>query len=246
MMRTGAPLIKPFCFELGGKSAHIVFSDADIELAASVAASGLTNAGQSCTFGSRIFVHESIFNEYKAALAGAVGKVVVGDPEDLRTSMGPLISAGARDRVLSIIQTAVDNRQGKLLLGGNPPRLEGELNSGYFVEPTIFEDVDPASPLGQEEIFGPVFCLFRFSEEAEVLKEVNATKFGLSNYVHTRDLKRAVRITAQLKSGMVYVNDANRRNPSAPFGGYRRSGIGYEGGRPGLDEYLRKKTVGLA
>ena len=246
MMRTGAPLIKPFCFELGGKSAHIVSHDADVQLAAAMAASGLSNAGQSCTFGSRIFVHESIFDAYKAALRESVSKVVVGDPEDLRTSMGPLITAGARDRVLSMINNAVDSHHGKLVLGGQSPSLPGELTSGYFVAPTIFEDVDPASPIAQEEIFGPVFLLIRFSDEAAVINEVNATKFGLSNYVHTRDLKRAVRITAQLKSGMVYVNDANRRNPSAPFGGYRRSGIGYEGGRPGLEEYLRRKTVGLA
>jgi aldehyde dehydrogenase (NAD+) len=160
--------------------------------------------------------------------------------------MGPLITASARDRVLSMISNAVDSHHGKLVLGGKSPSLPGELTSGYFVAPTIFEDVDPTSPIAQEEIFGPVFLLIRFSDEAAVINEVNATKFGLSNYVHTRDLKRAVRITAQLKSGMVYVNDANRRNPSAPFGGYRRSGIGYEGGRPGLEEYLRRKTVGLA
>lgn len=245
MMRMGAPYIKPFCFELGGKSAHIVFPDAEVAVAAKMAAAGLSNAGQSCTFGSRIYVHESLFDEYRDALVGLVSSIKLGDPEDPSTAMGPLVNAGARDRVLGMVQEAVDGKQGRLLTGGRAPRLGGALDSGYFVEPTVFEEVDPESRLVREEIFGPVFSLFRFSDEDEVVRTVNDTKFGLSNYVHTNDLRRAVRVTARLKSGMVYVNDANRRNPGAPFGGYRQSGIGYEGGRPGLDEYLRRKTVGL-
>jgi aldehyde dehydrogenase (NAD+) len=246
MMQQGAPLIKPFCFELGGKSAYTVFEDADIALAATLASKELSNAGQSCKFGSRVFVHDSVYDQYKAALFEAIGKVTIGDPEDMATAMGPLITGSARDRVLSFIDESAGKKYGRLALGGKAPSMQGELGDGYFVQPTVFEDVDPASPLGQEEIFGPVFSLIRFTDEADVIKLVNSTKFGLSNYVHTRDLKRAVRVTAQLKSGTVYVNDANRRNPGAPFGGFRGSGIGYEGGRPGLEEYLRKKTVGLA
>jgi len=246
MMRSGAAMLKPFCFELGGKSAQLVFADADIETAAALSAASLSNAGQSCVFGSRILVHDSIYPKFQAALLGAMQKVIVGDPQSAATQMGPLVTAQARDRVLSIIDKAVSERQGSLVLGGKAPRLQGELNAGYFVEPTLVSDVDPASPLAREEIFGPVYLLTRFSEENQAIEAANATRFGLSNFVYTRDLKRAVRVTSLLKSGTVYVNDASRQNAAAPFGGYRLSGIGYEGGRAGLDEYLRRKTVGLA
>lgn len=245
MMQTGAPLIKPFCFELGGKSAHVVFPDADLPLAAKVVVGGLSNAGQSCVFGSRVYVHEEAYAAFRAAVVEATAALVVGDPRDPRTTMGPLITAGARDRVVEFIRASVEKGHGKLIMGGSAPKLESPFNDGYFVEPTVFEAVDPDSPLAQEEIFGPVFSLFRFSDEEKVLEEVNATDFGLSNYVHTNDLRRAVRVASQMRSGMVFVNDATRNNPGAPFGGHRSSGIGYEGGRAGLEEYLRKKTIGL-
>jgi len=246
MMQTGAPLVKPFCFELGGKSAYMVFPDADIELAATLAVKELSNAGQSCKFGSRLFVHDSVYEQYRAAFLNAMGKVLVGDPEDMKTNMGPLITKDAQERVLAFIEGARKRGDGKLVTGGGVPKMAGDLAGGFFVEPTLFEDVAVASPLAQEEIFGPVYSLIRFSDEARMIRDVNSTRFGLANYVHTRDLRRALRIVSQVKSGTVYVNDANRRHPNAPFGGFRASGIGAEGGRAGLDEYLRKKTVGLA
>jgi len=246
MMRSGAPLIKPFCFELGGKSAHLVFEDADVQSAAKVAAAGLSNAGQSCTFGSRILVHEAVYDEFKDALLRYISGVVPGDPEDERTTIGPLISAASQNRVLSMIQNASDRRDGRIVAGGGSPKLGGAFSSGFFVEPTLFEDVDPEAQIAKDEIFGPVFCLFRFSDEAKAIEVVNDTRFGLTNYVHTLNLKRALRVSAQLKSGTVYVNDVKRGNSAATFAGFRQSGIGYEGGRPGLDEYLRKKAIGLA
>jgi aldehyde dehydrogenase (NAD+) len=245
MMQTGAPLIKPFCFELGGKSAYMVFPDADIELAATLAVKELSNAGQSCKFGSRLFVHESIYDKYRETFLRIMGNVVVGDPEDMKTAMGPLITKQAQQRVIGFVEDAKRRGDGKLVAGGGIPKLSGELVNGYFCQQTLFEDVDPASPLGQEEIFGPVYSLFRFRDEAKMIEAVNSTRFGLSNYVHTRDLRTATRIVSQVKSGMVYVNDAVRRHPGAPFGGFRASGIGVEGGRAGLDEFLRKKTIGL-
>jgi aldehyde dehydrogenase (NAD+) len=245
MMKTGAPLIKPFCFELGGKSAHVVFEDADLDLAAKTVCAGLSNAGQSCTFGSRIFVHDDVYDKFKSILVSAAQSVKVGDPLDPDTFMGPLFSSGARDRVLSMID-AGSKGAGRVLTGGGVPHLSGSMNNGYFVEPTVFDEVDPMSALATEEIFGPVMSIFRFSDEDEVVSAVNNTDFGLSNYVHTNDLRRAIRVTARVKSGTVYVNDATRSNVGAPFGGFRKSGIGYEGGRAGLDEYLRRKTVGLA
>lgn len=246
MMETGAPLIKPFCFELGGKSSRLIFPDADIEAAAKAATAYLANAGQSCRLSSRIFVHDDVYEDTKAAFVKAMGELVVGSPNDDRTTMGPLVNAAAQERVLGFIQSAVDQNHGKLVLGGKAPKMAAPLDSGYFVEPTLFEDVDPASPLAQDELFGPVLSLFRFSDEAEAVEMANATRYGLANYVHTRDLDLAIRLSAQLKSGMVYVNNATTTNPAAPFGGWGLSGMGYEGGRAGLDEYLRKKTVGLA
>lgn len=245
MMRAGADLIKPFCFELGGKSAHLVFDDADLDRAVRVVVGGLANAGQSCTFGSRVFVHDACYEAFREKLVAAVDAVTLGDPEDPGTMMGPLISRASRDRVAAVIADAVERREATLLCGGDVPDMEGDLSDGFFIRPAVFEDVEPDSALSREEIFGPVFSLFRFNDEADVVRRANATRFGLSNYVHTDDLRRAIRVTAQLKSGTVYVNDASRRNAGAPFGGYGQSGIGYEGGRPGLDEYLRKKTVGL-
>lgn len=245
MMQSGAPLIKPFCFELGGKSAYIIFPDADVEQAANLAAKELSNAGQSCKFGSRIFIHESRYEEYKAALLAEIARIKIGDPEDMTTNMGPLITKSAQERVLAFIRRAQESGWGKVATGGDVPKVADGLGEGYFVAPTVFEDVDPASPLGQDEIFGPVFSLMKFTDEAAVVKAVNSTRFGLSNYIHTNDLRIATRVTAQVKSGTVYVNDANRRNPGSPFGGFRASGIGYEGGRAGLEEFLRKKTVGL-
>jgi aldehyde dehydrogenase (NAD+) len=245
MMRSGAPLIKPFCFELGGKSAHLVFPDADLPLAAKVVCAGLSNVGQSCTFGSRIYAHESVYAEFCAAILAEARKVVVGDPLDPKTTMGPVVSPVARDRILAMVDTAITRKEGRLLLGGKAPALGGEFAGGYFVEPTVLEGVAAESSLMRDEIFGPVMMLGRFATEGEAVSLANDTEFGLSNYVHTHDLRRAIRVTSQLKSGTVYVNDASRTNPGAPFGGYRKSGIGTEGGRAGLDEFLRRKTVGL-
>lgn len=246
MMRSGAALIKPFCFELGGKSAYMVFPDADLDLAATLVSKELSNAGQSCKFGSRLFVHEDVYGEFKEKLVPRIAAVRVGDPESNEIDMGPLISAQARDRVQGEIDRARGDGSGTLVAGGDPPAVDRGLSNGYFVSPTVFEDVDLDSRLSKEELFGPVFSMFRFRDEQAMVAQVNDSTFGLANYVHTRDLRTAHRICHQVKSGTVYVNDANRRNPGAPFGGFKRSGIGSEGGKEGLLEYLRTKTVGIA
>jgi aldehyde dehydrogenase (NAD+) len=246
MMRSGAALIKPFCFELGGKSAYMIFPDADLDLAATLISKELSNAGQSCKFGSRLFAHEQVYAAFQEKLIARINAVRVGNPEDESTDMGPLVSATARDRVQGFIDKVRDDGTGSLVLGGDPPQLPEPFSNGYYVAPTVFENVDPSSPLGQEELFGPVYSMFRFSDETEMIEQVNSTPFGLANYVHTRDLRIAHRVCHQVKSGTVYVNDANRRNPGAPFGGFRSSGIGSEGGREGLLEFLRTKTVGIA
>jgi aldehyde dehydrogenase (NAD+) len=245
LMQTGAPFIKPFCFELGGKSAYTIFPDGDLEQAANLAIAELSNAGQSCKLGSRHFVHADVYDAYRDILAAKMAAMNVGDPLSDQTNMGPLITAAAQERVLGFITKAADEKQGEIVTGGAVPKLGGALDGGYFIEPTLFENVDQDSPLAQDEIFGPVFGLMRWNDEDEVVRAVNNTKFGLSNYVHTQDLKTATRMVARLKSGMIYVNDAQRRHPWAPFGGWGASGIGAEGGRPGLEEFMRRKTIGL-
>jgi aldehyde dehydrogenase (NAD+) len=245
MMRAGAAWVKPFCLELGGKSCHIVFADADLDCAVRHATVALSNAGQSCTFGSRILVHSSVHDAFRTKLEDKVRGQVIGSPLDSRTTMGPLATAQARDRVLSMIHAVVKAGEGSVVLGGRAPEFQGDLAGGYFVEPTILCDVAATSSIIQEEIFGPAFTLERFESEDEAVRRANDTAFGLSNYVYTPELMRATRVTARLKSGTVYVNNAARANAAAPFGGFKRSGIGYEGGRPGLDEFLRRKTVGL-
>jgi len=245
MMQDGAPFVKPFCFELGGKSAHLIFPDSDLEKATNVICGQLLNAGQSCTFGSRIFIHHSVYDEFKNLLIRALDQIVVGDPQDEKTTMGPLINQQSRERILAMVDRALSSDRAKLVVGGEPPKLGQRYEKGAFLKPTVIEGVDPNSEIAQEEIFGPVMLLFKFDSEAEAVKEANNTKFGLSNFVHTKDLNTATRVAAQLKSGTVYVNGASRRNAEAPFGGFKTSGIGSEGGRPGLDEFLRIKTVGL-
>lgn len=246
MMRTGAPLIKPFCMELGGKSAFVIFPDADIDLAVSMAIKELSNAGQSCKFGGRIFVHDAVRKEYMDKFLIAVATVKVGDPEDPEVWMGPLISRAAQERVLGFVANACDKGYGKLVQGGGKPQLAGRIANGFYVEPAIFDEGDNDSPLGQDEVFGPVFSVMNFTDEDEVVQRVNNIRYGLSNYIHTRDMRRAIRMVHKVKSGMVYTNGAMRRHPWAHFGGFKQSGFGSEGGRAGLDEFLRKKTVSLA
>lgn len=246
MMRAGADLIKPFCFELGGKSAYVVFDDADIDQVVRLASGELSNAGQSCKFGSRLLVSERRSAELIDALVGAVRGVEIGDPAAPTTHMGPLATHDAQQRVLGFVEDARSRRDGELVLGGSVPDLPEPLSSGYYVAPAIFAGVDPASRLGQEEIFGPVYSVIPFGDVDEAISLANATRFGLSAYIHTSDVRRAHHVAASIKAGTVYVNDANRRNPEAPFGGYRASGLGREGGRAGLDEFLRMKTIGIA
>lgn len=245
IMATCAEHLKPSVMELGGKSANIIFNDADLGVAVGSAIySGLCAlSGQACIMGSRLLVQDEIYDSVIEKLIAAVGAVQCGDPVNPGVLFGPVINSAACDRILGMIQAAVASNAGKLIIGGK--RMAGALAEGYFVEPTIFADVDPDSDLAQQEIFGPVLSVIRFKDESEAIRIANNTVFGLAAYVHTRDISRVHRMADQLRSGSVYVNGAGRLPPNAPFGGIGDSGFGREGGKPGIEEFIRPKTVAI-
>jgi acyl-CoA reductase-like NAD-dependent aldehyde dehydrogenase len=243
IIQASADTIKPLALELGGKSAHLIFPDADLDTAVPFAAMlGLgVNSGQGCACGTRILVHEAVHDEVMLRLASVVESFPVGDPFDPKTVIAPLVSAGARDRVCGIIDAAVSEGTGKLVVGGRRPG--GELTDGYFVEPTVFDHTPIDSPLAQTEIFGPVVSVTTFKDAAEAIRMANATDFGLAAYVATKDAGLVHGVAAHLQAGSVWVNGYTEMAPSAPFGGYRKSGYGREGGRAGLEEFLQVKNV---
>jgi acyl-CoA reductase-like NAD-dependent aldehyde dehydrogenase len=243
VMAAAAETLTPLTFELGGKSANIVFPDADLDVAASMAAmlGAVLLSGQGCALPTRLYVHDDVYDDVVARVVTQVEQVPVGDPFDPSVLMGPVVSAAACDRILGVITRAVDESAGELLTGGQ--RLDGALADGYFVAPTVFGDVDHDSSLAREEIFGPVLSVLRFHDEDEVVAKANDSPFGLSAYLHTRDTARAQRIARQLDVGTVVVNTFPGMSPGAPFGGVKQSGFGREGGRAGIEEFVRRKNV---
>ena len=236
-----APSLKRVALELGGKSAMIVCEDADLEQAAFAGVVNFTNqCGQGCILQTRQLVHNSIKDQYIEMLKAMASQVKMGDPANPDTGMGPLISAAQRERVLAYIE------QGKadgnsLVYGGNiPPGLD----RGFFVEPTIFDCPSNSTAIAQEEIFGPVVCVIGFDTEEEAIAIANDSQYGLSGGVFSQDPGRAYRIAMQMRTGGVLINGGGGRlNPSVPFGGYKRSGIGREYGEEGLNEYLEIKVI---
>jgi aldehyde dehydrogenase (NAD+) len=238
-----AESLTPLVLELGGKSANIVFEDANIGRTVGAVTAGITTlSGQICVAPTRLLVQDSIYEEVKSQLAGAFNQVRLGNPFDPATTMGPVISGRACDRILEAIEEA--GQSSKLLVGGN--RLTGELADGYFINPTVFVDVDPQSPLAQNEVFGPVLAVSRFSDEADAVHIANDSPYGLAAYVQTTDLSRAHRMASELDAGNISVNDGQSvAGPVAPFGGFKDSGYGKEGGLEGIMEYLRVKNISI-
>ena len=236
-----APSLKRVALELGGKSAMIVCEDADLEQAAFAGVINFTNqCGQGCVLQTRQLVHNSIKDQYIEMLKAMASQVKLGDPAEPDTGMGPLISAAQRERVLAYIE------QGKadgnsLVSGGNIPR---GFDRGFFIEPTIFDCPSNSTAIAQEEIFGPVVCVIGFDTEEEAIAIANDSQYGLSGGVFSQDPGRAYRIAMQMRTGGVLINGGGGRlNPSVPFGGYKRSGIGREFGEEGLNEYLEIKVI---
>ena len=235
-----APSIKRVSLELGGKSANVVFGDVNVE---KVVASGtlgvMHNSGQTCNAPTRMLVAEAVYDQAVEVAARVAEAVAVGDPLDHATYMGPVAGRKQFDTVRGYIQTGID--EGARLVAGGLERPNG-LDRGFFVRPTVFADVTPEMRIFQEEIFGPVLCITPFRDEAHAVELANATEYGLSGYVQSKDVERARRVASRMRTGMVHLNGAPT-DGAAPFGGYRHSGNGREWGRFGLEDYLEVKAV---
>jgi aldehyde dehydrogenase (NAD+) len=243
IMATASETLKPLVFELGGKSANLMFEDVDIPSAALWSlAYGMGNTGQGCADPTRLLVQASIYDEVVETVKAVALGMPIGDPLDPSMVFGPVINDVAVERILGFVDRAQEHGYGRLVCGGK--RMEG---TGYFVEPTVFADVEPDSELAQQEIFGPVLSIIRFDDEEQAIELANGTNWGLSAALQTRDVDRVNRIVRRLHAGTVFVNQGP--NPvtcaSSPFGGLGDSGFGREGGKPGLDEFIRLKGVGV-
>ena len=241
IMKTAAESLTPVVLELGGKSANIVFPDADLDRAAAMAArmGGIITSGQGCLYPTRLLIHDDVYDEMVDRVRVIAEGATIGDPLDTATMMGPVISDGACARIMGYIERAEKNAT--RITGGE--RVNGDLAGGYFIRPTLFGDVDNASELAQDEVFGPVLAALRFRTEEEALAIANDTRYGLAAYIHTTDLVRAHRVADSLEAGYIGVNSFPAMTASAPFGGTRASGFGREGGRAGIEEYVHHKNV---
>jgi aldehyde dehydrogenase (NAD+) len=242
IMRGAAEEMTPSVFELGGKGANIVFDDADLDEALPFSCSyALKHAGQGCALPTRMLVQRSVYDQVVERVAAQVAALRAGDPLEHGVDTGPLVNEESMKRVLGVIEAARIEGSGTLAVGGR--RLEGEYEGGFFLENTVFVDVDPASALAQGEIFGPVLAVTPFEDEADAVRIANSTRYGLTNYIQSQNARRVQRLIPQLNSGTIGVNTGAALHHSAPFGGNGYSGYGREGGRAGLEEFIRIKTV---
>ena len=230
-------IIKP-AMELGGNAPFIVFEDADVDAAvAGAMIAKMRNMGEACTAANRFLVHEKVHDEFSRKLADKMKAMRLGNGLDEGVTVGPLINKDGRDKVIALVDDAV-KKGAKVLAGGNAP--EGK---GFFYPPTVLVDVPDSADCLEEEIFGPVAPIQRFSSEEEVIRRANDTIYGLVAYLYTRDLARGMRVSEQLECGMVGLNRGLVSDPAAPFGGMKQSGIGREGAHEGLMEFLQPQYI---
>jgi succinate-semialdehyde dehydrogenase/glutarate-semialdehyde dehydrogenase len=240
LMAQCAPGIKKLSLELGGNAPFIVFDDADLDAAvAGAMASKYRNAGQTCVCANRLLVQDGIYDAFTARLAEAVKALKVGDGLEAGVTQGPLINAAALDKVERHVADALA-KGARLVTGGKRHAL-----GGTFFEPTVLADVTPDMAVAREETFGPMAPLFRFSTEADAIRMANDTEFGLAAYFFTANLGRIWRVSEALEYGMVGANTGLISTEVAPFGGVKSSGLGREGSRHGLDDYMEIKYVAL-
>ncbi|RSM50712.1 betaine-aldehyde dehydrogenase [Amycolatopsis balhimycina DSM 5908] len=236
--------MKKVSLELGGKSPHIVLPDADPKAVAAAAADGIFfNQGQTCTAGSRLYVHSAIYDDVMSALVEEANRIVVGPGHDPASQMGPLVSARQLDTVKSYVESGLDEGATLEAGGSRPAGLDGDYAGGYFLEPTVLTETTHAMRVVQEEIFGPVLVAMRWTDVDDLIDKANDTPYGLAAGLWTNDLTQAHRIAAAIKAGTVWINCYNLTDPASPFGGYKQSGWGREMGRGVLEQYTETKSV---
>lgn len=240
--KAAAEKLIPATLELGGKSANIIFPDCDFEQALDGAQLGiLFNQGQVCCAGSRIFVHEDIYDKFVPELVKRFNSVTVGNPLDPNTQMGSQIDKRQMNKILSYVKIGTD--EGATLLCGGEQFTENGLENGCFIRPTLLGNVTNDMRVAKEEIFGPVACIIKFKSEDEVIEMANDSEYGLSGAVFTNDINRAVRISRAIETGRVWINTYNAIPEGAPFGGYKKSGIGRETHKVILEHYTQMKNI---
>jgi acyl-CoA reductase-like NAD-dependent aldehyde dehydrogenase len=242
VLKTAAETLKPCGLELGGKSAVIVFADADLADASRRGLSGaIAASGQGCVNGTRLLVERPVYDQYLQMLSATSAYIPVGDPLDKTTLIGPLITEGAVTRICGMIETA-KAEGGRVVAGGE--RLAGDHADGFFLPITIVADVGHSNAIAQHEVFGPVLAVTPFDTEEEAIALANGTSYGLGAYVHTQNLRRAHHVAGQLQAGQIQVNGSGEAmQPNVPFGGWKQSGYGRLGGEQGLKEFLQVKNV---
>jgi 5-carboxymethyl-2-hydroxymuconic-semialdehyde dehydrogenase len=239
--------LKKFSMELGGKSPFVIFDDADLDRALDAAVFMIfSNNGERCTAGSRILVQKSIYADFAHRFAERAKKIRVGDPLEENTIIGPMVSPGHLAKVRGYIE--LGTQEGATLLCGGlaAPELPARVRKGNYVAPTVFADVDNAMKIAQDEIFGPVACLIPFDDEADAIRIANEIPYGLSSYVFTENVGRALRVAAAIEAGMCFVNSQNVRDLRQPFGGTKASGVGREGGTWSYEVFLEPKNVAVS
>jgi succinate-semialdehyde dehydrogenase/glutarate-semialdehyde dehydrogenase len=240
LLRTASETVTNCSMELGGNAPFLIFEDADIDAAIEGAfLAKMRNGGEACTAANRFYVHERVADEFTSRFADRLSKLAVGPGLQDGTDLGPLVNEDTRSKVASLVDGAVSSG-GQVVTGGHAPD-----RRGYFYLPTVLRNLPPDAAILSTEIFGPVAPVVRFSDEADVVRWANDTEYGLVSYLYTADLRRALRVSEALDTGMVGVNRGIVSDPAAPFGGVKQSGLGREGGHDGLLEFMESKYIAV-
>ena len=238
-----APMFKKLSLELGGKNPNIIFADCNYEeMLKTTVLSSFSNQGQICLCGSRIFVERPLYERFKNDFVERVSQLKIGDPLSAETNVGAVVSKPHLEKILSYIDLA-QTESGKILIGGKQVKIEGRCANGYFIEPTVIENLAFDCRTNTEEIFGAVVSIMPFDSEDEVLRFANSVEYGLSATVWTENLSRAHRVAEKLESGIIWINTWLLRDLRTPFGGMKQSGVGREGGFEALKFFTEEKNV---